>query len=108
LNLNNFSDNTIIQEDVRAHNSNILIKFTKLIDEIRFKIEKKLFNNKSICYIDNDKYNYFLLIINDGYIPKIGYISNNDYKNDIDENEYVGELLDRVNFNEFYLKDCLN
>ena len=44
-----------------------LTEITKQIDEVKYKIEKILFSNKSILFIEKDS---FLLIINDEYIQK--------------------------------------
>ncbi len=56
--------------------NNNLTDITKLIDELKHQIEKKIFSNKSILFFDIEESNCsfasnsFLLIINDEYISK--------------------------------------
>jgi Leucine-rich repeat (LRR) protein len=51
----------------------------QLIDDIKYKIEQKLFQNKSILFIENygKLENTFLLIINDEYLRQITFIDDN-------------------------------
>ncbi len=47
-----------------------LTELAKLIDELKYKIEKVLFSNKSIFFYDKGTKYSFLVIINDEYIRK--------------------------------------
>jgi hypothetical protein len=81
--------------------NNNLTDITKLIDEVKFKIEKMLFSNKSILFIEKTNFdfvsNLFLLIINDEYIP-----TKNCIINDFDQ-----KLVTRNELNDFILKGKL-
>jgi hypothetical protein len=59
-----------------------LTDITKLIDEVKYRIEKTLFSNKSILFIEKPIFdcvsNSFLLIINDEYISTKNCL-NNDF-----------------------------
>lgn len=67
-----------------------------IIDEIKYEIERILFSNKSILFMNNYKNNTFLLIIKDEYLRKI---------NTNDDNRY---LFNRENLIEYFLKEKLN
>ena len=66
-----------------------------IIDEIKYEIERILFSNKSILFMNNYKNNTFLLIIKDEYLRKINSNDNNRYFN-------------RENLIEYFLKEKLN
>ena len=57
--------------------NNILLNYynltalEKLIDKLKYKIEKWLFSNKSIFFYEKDKKYSFLIIINDEYIRNL-------------------------------------
>ncbi len=93
---NNLAHTTKSFEEVKHNLTNI----TKLIDEVKYKIEKMLFSNKSILFIDEKSRFYirkgripysFLIIVNDEYI------SNNFIDSDI-------EILTRNKLNDFFFK----
>jgi Leucine-rich repeat (LRR) protein len=78
-----------------------LTEITKLIDEVKYNIEKITFSNKSILFIDEKSRFYFnsnsfLLIINDEYI-RISCIDK-----DSDD-----KLITRKEFNDFILMEKL-
>ncbi len=69
-----------------------------VIDELKYEIERILFSNKSILFMNNYKNNTFLLIIKDEYLRKIN--TNDDDNN----NRY----FNRENLIEYFLKEKLN
>jgi hypothetical protein len=65
---NNYDEEIKLIED-KSNDSN-LNEIKQLIDELKYKIEKKIFSNKSIFFYEKDKKYSFLIIINDKYIRK--------------------------------------
>ncbi len=69
-----------------------LTEITKQIDEVKFKIEKTLFSNKSILFIETKYRNSFLLIINDEFIQK-SCIDNDSDQKLVTRKELNGSIL---------------
>jgi hypothetical protein len=68
-----YDDEIKLIEDKLNNNLNNVINITKLIGELKLKIEKMIFSNKTILFIDKKtrfdfQFNSFLLIVNDEYI----------------------------------------
>jgi hypothetical protein len=73
--IKSIEDQLIAKQSILYFTSSIslviaLTKITKLIDEVKYKIEKVLFSNNSILFIEMDTDYPFLLIVNDEYIRK--------------------------------------
>jgi hypothetical protein len=71
--INTYDDEIKLIEDELNNNLNNVIDVTKLIGEFKLKVEKMIFSNKTILFIDkktifNFKSDSFLLILNDEYI----------------------------------------
>ena len=69
----NTFDNEIKSIEYKLNDSNFT-ELAELIDELKFKIERVLFSNKTIFFYEKEK--EFLIIINDEYIRKKSF----DYK----------------------------
>jgi len=85
-----YDDEIKLIEDKLNNNLNSVIDITKLIGELKLKIEKIIFSNKTILFIDERFYfisNSFLLIVNDEYI------SNSLIENDSDEKLITRNVL---------------
>ena len=65
----NTCDNEIKLIEERLNDLN-LTEITSLIEKVKYKIEKMLFSNKSIFFIETKCRNSFLLILNDAFIWK--------------------------------------
>jgi Leucine-rich repeat (LRR) protein len=99
--INKYDDEIKLIEDKLNNNLNNVIDYTKLIGELKLKIEKMIFLNKTILFIDkktrfNFKSNSFLLIVNDEYI------SNSLIENDSNE-----KLITRKELCKIILKEKL-
>ncbi len=70
----------------------------KLLNDIKFKIETEIFNNKSIHFFENFNKKMFLLIINDKYLRKNTITSEYSKLND-----YCNNHLNRENLFDFKL-----
>jgi len=117
--INSFDNEIKLIEEKLNNSSNNLTSITKLIDEVKYKIEKILFSNKSILFIDDAQsgffYESFLLIIDDEYIQKIcfdnnvddKYITRNQLNDDDDDDVSNDSLLTRNELNVFILKEKL-
>jgi len=70
----------------------------KLLNDIKFKIETEIFNNKSIHFFENFNKKMFLLIINDKYLRKNTITSEYSKLND-----YCNNYLNRENLFNFKL-----
>ncbi len=70
----------------------------KLLNDIKFKIETEIFNNKSIHFFENFNKKMFLLIINDKYLRKNTITSEYSKLND-----YCNNYLNRENLFDFKL-----
>jgi Leucine-rich repeat (LRR) protein len=66
----------------------------KLLNDIKFKIEKEIFKNKTIHFIENFNNKIFLLIINDKYLRK-STITNECLKTNI-----INDCLNRENLSQ--------
>jgi Leucine-rich repeat (LRR) protein len=71
----------------------------KLLNDLKFKIEKEIFKNKSIIFIENFNYKKFLLIINDKHLRK-GTITSEYLKTNTD---IINNRLKRENLFDFIL-----
>ena len=69
----------------------------KLLNNIKFKIEKEVFKNKTIHFIENFNNKIFLLIINDKYLRK-SRITNEYLKTNIINNCLKRENLSQLIF----------
>jgi hypothetical protein len=81
--INAYDDDIKLIEDKLNNNLNNVTEIKKLIGEVKYKIEKMIFSNKTILFIDkktrfNLKSNSFLLIVNDEYISN-SLIRNNSH-----------------------------
>jgi hypothetical protein len=90
--INTYDDEIKLIEDKLNNNLNSVSDITKLIGELKLKIEKMIFSNKTILFIDkktrfNRKSNSYLLIVNDEYI------SNSLIENDSDEKLIIKKEL---------------
>jgi hypothetical protein len=96
-----YDDEIKLIEDKLNNNLNDVTDITKLIGELKFKIEKMIFLNKTILLVDEKtrfyfQSNSFLLIVNDKYI------SNSIIENDSDE-----KLITRKELYNIILKEKL-
>ena len=87
-------------EDKLKNNLNNVTDITKLIGEVKYKIEKIIFSNKTILFIDkktrfNPKSNSFLLIVNDEYISNSLIVNDSDGKL-ITRNELYNFILEEI------------
>jgi len=118
--INTYDYDIQLIEDKLNNNQNNLTVIIKLIGEVKYKIEKIMFSNKSISFIDIKQSrnffsfsNAFLLVINDEYIQK-NLIDNDDkYKKRITRKELIANSLkwklDEINPNVVNLDiDILN
>ncbi len=97
--INTFDNEINLIEEKLKNNLNIT-DVLNLIDEVKFKIEKILFSNRSILFIDEKSsasISSFLLIVNDEFISteRCNY-NNSDYS-----------FLTREKLNDFILKEKL-
>ena len=93
---NTYDDEIKLIEDKLKNNLNNVTEITKLIGEVKYKIEKIIFSNKTILFIDektrfNPKSNSFLLIVNDEYI------SNSCIDNDSNQNLLTRTEIQKIN-----------
>jgi Leucine-rich repeat (LRR) protein len=97
----NTYDNEIKSIEDNLNNNFNLTDIARLIDGVKFKIEKIIFSNKSVLFIDDIKNivkdssnsDSFLLIINDEFISK-SYI----------DHDSEDQIFKRENLIEFFLK----
>ena len=97
--INTYDDEIKLIEDKLNNDLNNVADITKLIGEVKYKIEKIIFLNKTILFIDkktrfNPKSNSFLLIVNDEYISN-NLIVNDEYISNylIVNDEYISNSL---------------
>jgi len=100
--INTYDNEIKLIEEKLNNNSTNLTDITNLIDKVKYKIEKMLFSNKSILFIDEKSRFYiasypFLLIINDEYISKS---CKDNYFND--------KLFTRIELNDCILRNKLD